>query len=580
MAAQLLRVKVPERAKVAAAARKAKAAAGEAARPAAVAVGTAARPAALAVADSFHDVPRFLLLKLALLGGAFRRSPWQVVGLIIASLYGLGMMVLLVAGLVAARFVPDVASVRAIVIVCGTVVTTGFLLLPLIFGVDDTLDPRKFALFGIRSNRLAVGLAAGSLLSVPAIVLTVGALATTVTWSRGFWLTVLALIAAMIATATCVLAGRVATAVAGFLLDTRRARELTGVAGVLLVVLISPLVLSLSGVDWSAQGLSIVGVFADILRWSPMGAAWAVPADTAAGHGGAAALELLIALAMLAGLWLGWRALVAHMLVTPSRAGEVKVYSGLGWFSVMPGTRWGAVAARSLSYWGRDARYWVSLVMIPVIPVIVLGALGVVHAIPGTYPALLPLPIMALFLGWSAHNDVAYDGTAIWAHVAAGRIGLADRIGRLVPVLCFGLPLVVIGTIVSVSFYGDAQAALALVGVSVCELFVGLGLSSVLSTLAPYPVPKPGDSPFAQPQSVGAAAAFIQGFSILVIMMLSAPAIVFGVLGVFADPSWFVPSLWAGLGVGAAALVGGVLGGAAIFNRRGPQMIAAAVRAA
>ncbi|WP_245979928.1 hypothetical protein [Gryllotalpicola protaetiae] len=532
------------------------------------------------VADAFADVPRFLRLKLVLLGGAFRRSPWQVVGLVLASLYGIGMTVLLVGGLIAARFVPDVESVRAIVIVAGTVVTTGFLLLPLVFGVDDTLDPRKFALFGITRNRLAVGLAAGSILSVPAIVLAICALATVVTWSHGFWLTVLAFISAVIATATSVLAGRVATAVAGFLLDTRRARELTGVIGILLVVLISPLVLSLSNVGWGAQGLSIVGVFADILRWSPMGAAWAVPADTAAGHGGAAALELLIAVAALAGLWLAWRALVAHMLITPSRAGEVKTYSGLGWFGVMPATAWGVVAARSLTYWGRDARYWVSLIMIPVIPVIILTAFAVVHAIPGTYPALLPLPIMVLFLGWAAHNDVAFDGTAVWLHVVAGTTGLADRVGRIVPLLFIGIPLIVIGTAVSVYFYGDAHVALALVGVTVCELFVGLGLSSVTSTLAPYPVPKPGDSPFQQPQSVGAIAAVVQGFSLTVILVLSAPSIVFGVLGVFVDPSWFTASLWAGLVVGALGLAGGVVGGGAIFNRRGPQMLDAAVKAA
>jgi ABC-2 type transport system permease protein len=103
-----------------------------------------------------------------------------------------------------------------------------------------------------------------------------------------------------------------------------------------------------------------------------------------------------------------------------------------------------------------------------------------------------------------------------------------------------------------VYFYGDAHVALALVGVTVCELFVGLGLSSVTSTLTPYPVPKPGDSPFAQPQSVGAAAAVVQGFSLVVIIVLSAPAIVFGVLGVFVDPAWFVSSLWAGARGGGA----------------------------
>ncbi|WP_022881268.1 hypothetical protein [Gryllotalpicola ginsengisoli] len=540
---------------------------------------TLPRPSARGARELLQDAPLLMRLKLALLGGAFRRSPWQVVGLVIACLYGAFATVLLVAGLIAARLF-DADPVRNVIIVAGTAVTTGFLLLPLVFGVDDTLDPRRFAPFGIPTDRLAAGLAAASVVSVPAAVTAVCSLATVITWSRGFWLAVLALICAALGFATCVLAARVATAVAGFVLDTRRARDLTGVIGVLLVVLISPLVLSLVNVDWSRDGLSAVGVLADILRWSPMGAAWAVPADTAAGHGGAAAVELLIALATPAALWLAWRALVAHIMVTPGRSAEVKVYPGLGWFGVLPARPWGAVAARSLSYWMRDPRYWASLVMIPIIPVLILGALAVVHAVPTPYLALLPLPIMMVFLGWSAHNDVAYDGTAIWLHVVSGTAGLADRVGRLFPVLLIGVPVVVVGSIVSAAYYGDWRVLPALIGVCAAELLAGLGLSSITSALVPYPVPKPGDSPFQQPQSVGAAAAFVQSFSLVVILMLSAPAIVFAVLGVFQDPSWLGLSLAAGLAVGVLALAGGVFAGAAIFNRRGPQILDAAVRAA
>ncbi|MCL2515730.1 MAG: hypothetical protein FWF16_07250 [Microbacteriaceae bacterium] len=540
----------------------------------------AARQTAAESRDAFADVPRFLRLKLALLGGAFRRSAWQIVGLVIASLYGLGLTVALVVGLVAARFVPQTDIVRDIVILVGSIVAIGFLLLPLVFGVDDTLDPRKFALFGIPRTRLSVGLAAGSLLSVPPAVLTLCALATVVTWAYGFWTVLLALVSAALVVITCTLAGRVATAVAAFLLDTRRSRELTGVIGVLLVLAISPLVLYFSQVDWSGQGVALLGSFADALRFTPVGAMWAVPADAALGHGGAAVLELLIALATVVVLWLGWRALVSVMLVTPGRSGDAKVYAGLGWFSRMPGTAWGAVAARSLTYWARDARYWVSLIVIPIIPVLILGALSVVHAIPAHYLALLPLPIMALFLGWGVHNDVAYDGTAIWLHIVSGTTGLADRVGRLVPVLVLGIPLIVIGTIVSASIYGDARAALPLLGVSACELLVGLGLSSVTSALFPYPVPRPGDSPFAQPQNVGAISALVQGFSLTIIVVLAAPSIVFGVLGVFVGAAWFWPAFWLGLLVGAAAVVAGVAGGAAIFNRRGPQMLEAAVKAA
>ena len=539
-----------------------------------------ARRAGAAVADAFADVPRFLWLKLALLGGSFRRSVWQIVGLSIASLYGLGIMVALVGGLIAARFVPQTEIVRDVVVLVGAVAVVGFLLLPLVFGVDDTLDPRKFALFGIPASRLSVGLVAGSLVSVPPAVLAVCAFATVITWAHGFWTVVIALIAAAIAIVTCALAGRVSTAIAGFLLDTRRSRELTGVIGVVLVLAISPLVIYFSQIDWGRQGTGVLTAWADVLRFTPVGAAWAAPADAVLGHAWLAVLELAIALATVVLLWLVWRALVDVMLVTPGRTGDTKVYAGLGWFGRVPAQAWSVIAARSLTYWARDSRYWVSIIVIPIIPALVLGSMSVVHAIPGQYLALLPLPIMALFLGWGVHNDVAYDGTAIWLHVVSGTTGLADRVGRLVPVLFLGVPLIVIGTIVSVAFYGDARAALPLIGVSVCELFVGLGLSSVTSALFPYPVPKPGDSPFAQPQNVGAVSALVQGFSIAIIIVLSAPAIVFGVLSVFASPGWAWASLWCGVLVGAAAVVAGVVGGGAIFNRRGPQMLEAAVKAA
>ena len=52
-------------------------------------------------------VAQFLGLKLRLLGNAFRRSPWQVFGLVIGLLYGGFITVLVVGSLVAARVVDD-----------------------------------------------------------------------------------------------------------------------------------------------------------------------------------------------------------------------------------------------------------------------------------------------------------------------------------------------------------------------------------------------------------------------------------------------------------------------------------------
>lgn len=523
-------------------------------------------------------VALFLGLKLRIMAGAFRRSPWQIVGMVIGVLYGLFLALLVVAALVASRFIGELSLIHDIVIVGGSAVFFGFLVFPLIFGVDDTLDPRRFSLFGIPTRRLAAGLLLAALIGIPSVVLALGAAATIVTWSQNVGTVLFAVVAAAAAILSCVLGARVTTSVGAFLLSTRRSREIGGVIGVLLIVMISPAVIMITRVDWAREGIDVLAGLAAWLGWSPLGAVWAVPAEAAIGAWGSAILRLLIALATLAALWLAWETLVAKMLVTPGREARAKSYSGLGWFERLPYGPAGAIAARGLSYWARDARYWISLIMIPLMPVIAVIALSVA-GVPGEFVSLLPLPVMCLFLGWSMHNDVAYDGTAIWLHVASGTRGIHDRIGRLVPVVVVGVPLLVVGSVVTGIAHGDWSVLPAVVGVGVALLFSGLGLSSVFSALLPYPATRPGDSPFTQPQNTGATAALIQSVSFFAVMVWSGPAIAFGVLGLmFGTEGWFMTSLVVGVAMGTLALVGGVLIGSRVFDRRGPELMSLAAR--
>lgn len=523
-------------------------------------------------------VAQFLRLKLRLLANLFRRSPWQIVGIAIGLLYGLGVAAGIVTALIALRFVDNVAVIGDGMVVVGSAAVLGFFVFPLVFGIDDTMDPRKFALFGMPNRQLALGLAVSALLGVPSIVLTLVLLGTVVTWSRGPGVTLLALIAAAVILATCTLASRVATSIAAFLLSTQRSRGFTSILGVLLLVMIAPVIVLLVNVDWAHDGLAVLGGLAGALRWTPLGAAWAVPAEAAAGDWGSSILALLIAGATVYLLWLAWNGLVARMLVTPGREAHIKQYGGLGWFDRMPHNATGAIAARSITYWGRDSRYWVSLIMIPVVPILVIVPLTVA-GMPQHLLALLPVPLMCVFLGWTVHNDVAYDSTAIWLHIASGTRGVADRVGRLVPALLTGIVVIGLGSVVSVSFFGDWRALPAVLGVSTCILLAGLGFSSVTSARLPYPAPKPGDSPFAQPQAADTASALIQSVSFTGSLVLAAPAIAFALMGIFVDSAWYLPSLYSGVGVGILAIAGGVWLGARTFERRGPEMMASALRA-
>lgn len=511
------------------------------------------------------------------MGNAFRRSPWQVFGLMLGLVYGAVTVVLVIGALISARLTPAVSDVHSVLTVIGSIIVAGFLLLPLLFGVDDTLDPRKFALFGIPDRRLALALAVSGLIGIPAVVLFVCALATVITWSRDPGAAVLAVLSALIVVPTCVLASRISTAVASLYVSTRRSREAGGVVAILALVLIAPVLLLLLTVDWGRDGLGALGGVAAWLQWTPLGAVWSAPGAAANGDGWAAFLQFLIAVATVGVLWLIWRALVTLVVVAPEREAHVRDYHGLGWFGRLPGGPTSAIAARSMTYWGRDARYWVALVMIPVIPVFVIAALAL-GGLPIHFASLVPLPLVCLFLGWTIHNDLAFDSTAIWLHLVSGTRGIADRTGRMFPPILVGIPVIAVGSVVTAAVYGDWAVLPAMAALCGSILVIGLGLSSVFSVLFPYPTTKPGDSAFTQPQTSGASAALAQALSFFAIIILASPAIVFLVLGLTISPFWLGISPLASVLVGFAALGGGLWAGARAFDKRGPELMAFAVR--
>jgi ABC-2 type transport system permease protein len=207
--------------------------------------------------------------------------------------------------------------------------------------------------------------------------------------------------------------------------------------------------------------------------------------------------------------------------------------------------------------------------------VIPLGVAGV----PWHWTALVPLPLMALIAGFLPHNDVSYDNTAVWLHVASGAPGWSDRLGRVVPVLVVGAPAIVAGAALSAWLFDDWTVFPLLIGVGASALLSGLGLSSVVSVLLPYPTVRPGDHPFQQPQAAGVTATVAQSSMVIGIVLCTVPAAWLAVLAFVrgAEP-WSVLTLVVGVGVGVVVLVVGVFAGGRLFDRRGPDLLAAAQR--
>ena len=300
-------------------------------------------------------VATLVRLRFAVLRNSLKRSAWQLVAVIIGGLYGLGLLVGVLAGLVALGFAPlEIASTT--VVLAGALVILGWILVPLFaFGIEQTLDPARLVVFPLPLNTLLAGLTASGVLGVPGIVTGIAAVATAATWIRSPLAAVAAVVTGLIGLLICVVGSRTMAALSTTLQSKRRFRELGGVLIFIPIVLLGPIIIGLG--RSLATSIDQLPSLARVVGWTPLGAPWAVPADIAIGDWGPALAKLGISLATLAVLLLVWRASLAAALVSPHATSAKRVAKGkTGLFGVLPATPAGAIAARALTYWRRDPR--------------------------------------------------------------------------------------------------------------------------------------------------------------------------------------------------------------------------------
>ena len=188
--------------------------------------------------------------------------------------------------------------------------------------------------------------------------------------------------------------------------------------------------------------------------------------------------------------------------------------------------------------------------------------------------SLAMAPTAGFLLGWSMHNDIAYDGTAFWAHVATGVSGRADRVGRLAPTAMVASFLLPAYATVGCALTGRWSVWPALVGMGLGLLLTGFGVANVMSALKPYPVPGPGENPFGAPPGSSALTVVIQAVAGATVFFLNLPLLGVGI-GALVGYTW-MGWLCLGLAVvlGSAAMVLGTRWGARIYERRAPELLA------
>jgi ABC-2 type transport system permease protein len=516
-------------------------------------------------------VAALLRLRFQVLANTLARNTIQVVAVVLGTLQALVVLALVVAGLAVLVIYPQPVQ-QATVVIGGVALTLGWLLIPLLAtGIEPTVDPLKLSPFPIPVGRLMVAMTLVGATWVPGIVTFLASIATALAWRQTPVAAALALLCGAIATLICIVGSRMTASLTANLVSGRRIGQRLAALLIAALVLIAPVALAV------VLGLRTSDPFpgtAAVLGATPFGAIWSVPGEVAGGHPRVAAIEFAIALVTLALMLVIWRwSLLATFGARGGGARGRQLGAGrLGVFRLVPATPAGAIAARSLISWARDARFARQLVLVPVLPIllIVLASLSdspwLVDVAAPTVAGLLPLTLFAV---------VSYDGTAYALHLSAGVRGVDDRAGRAAGLLLFAVPAVVLVAVVSMAVAGSLAQLPAVFGISIGVLLSGLAVVSVSSASIVIPVARAGRNPFTAQAGAGMTA-ILGSYAVTGVMIaLAIPELA---LGVGSLVSGSAPLGWLSLAVGvvwgAATLVLGVRVGGRILDRTSPALLA------
>jgi ABC-2 type transport system permease protein len=520
----------------------------------------------------------FARLKLRILGNMLsRQSTARTVVFVFSALFGLGF-----AGMGFAAFAGSAAAgpnIRLVLVTfAGSALVLGWTFAPLLyFGVDETLDPARFALLPLPRHTLAAGMLAAACVGIPAVATLLACLGLVVAGAirGGVGGALVGLLGAAIALVLCVVASRALTSAFAGALRSRRTRDLAAVVIALLASSLGPLQVAAVSVVQHGGSAQAVRV-AHALAWTPFGAPFAAVVDAGSGHWPAALARLGVGTAAIAVLLWWWsRTLESAMLGTTSggaaRRGRLTggVVASLypPALRAVPKNRFGAVLARESRYWLRDPRRRAGLISLAMAGVAVPISLRFAGMRSG-----LPLPFATMFAGVLTGsilaNQFGVDGTAYATHLLAGVRGRTELRARVAGLGLIMAPLLFAFTVVmAVMTHGVPQLAAAL-GTVLAGFCVSASVATCLSVLAPYALPD-SSNPFA----TGGGSAGVKGLlalgGMLASVALTAPVLVLA-LNTPSGVALLGGLVWSAVVVGVATYLAGYR-----LDLRGPEVLVA-----
>ncbi|HLU71329.1 MAG TPA: hypothetical protein VKZ82_04065 [Nonomuraea sp.] len=509
----------------------------------------------------------FAALKLRLLAGNLRGDLTRKLGFVFTLVMAVFLAALGFFLMSVVRFAPpDIAT--DIVIVVFSLFLVSWMIGPLLaFGLDDTLDPARLALFPLPTRQLAVGMFTASATGVwplASLVVTAGALVALVSSLGGFLLGILAV---LLQFALCLVASRLVTTSLSGALRTRRGRDVLAVAAFASLLLFQlPNLLLNSNLG---DPLSLLRGTADLLRWTPSGMTAHAIAD-----GGLTGLGelLVVALVVAAAAWL-WIKALNRALVTPdvsNQTSSVRRDRGFVDRFVSDGPL-AAVVTKELKYIRREPRYrvvWFS-------GVVLTGVLAISFSrFEGSGGPVLPILLTTLgglMMSMQMCNAFGIDGRSLWMNAVAfgSERGLSlDLAGRHLANALVAVPVLLLIAVVAGVLTGSPDGILWAFCAGLGVLGLGFGVGSVTSVVIPYTVPErmnafTGAAPGQGGQAFASSMGAMIGISLLALPFLV--PMLFGLYWVCALAPFY----------GLAAEVLGRRLGAQLGFARMPELLAA-----
>ncbi len=453
----------------------------------------------------------FASLKWQLVTSRLRARTGSTRALAIVGLCAAGLgaaLVALVLGLLSA-FPSTALSVAALLLTSQVV---AWMLSPLIaFGVDETVDPQRFALLPIPLRSMLAGLTAAAAIGwLPAanVVVLVGV---AVAISPSGALLPLALLCMAAHLLMCIVLSRAASTSLADLMSTRRGRDLGMLVGFGVFVVYFAVNAGLSRLSRNSSFTGSLTHVSDVLSWTPPGALATIPTLVHDGELGLAVAKALLAIATIVlGYW-WWAVALRRSLESGTSVTESSSPAAARGFSDAGGTI-AVVAHRDRVLVWRDPMRRLPWMMVGIFMI------GMPFVWVQGHGAMFTVAFGAVMSGTQVGNQFGVDGSGMWLHVVALRTrrqAAAEIVGHLLLAVIPGALLILVAVPLHAVIRGDL--ALVPVGWAIClsALVGAAAIASFMSAAKPYAMPQSRGSMFASSTPQHKGRAFVVSMSVI-----------------------------------------------------------------